>query len=174
MQAKPFTPMTLRKAEAADLDFINRIVERAVMSWDLPERVKRLAMTSYHYREDDLAMSMLVVGENTHREIVGLAAWEQADPLDSPSGKRTLQLHGIYVDPDYKLRGVGSRLLQAAEQAAVDGLYDCLMVKAQPDAAGFFITQGMRPFETEDSRPGYAHRYLKDVSTSPQVTVPGE
>ena len=164
MPAIPNRTIKIRKAEISDLDSINRIVECCVMSWDLPSRVKRLAVTSYRYRADDLIMGELIVGENENQQIIGLAAWEQADSQDSPGGMRTLQLHGIYVDPNYKLRGYGSQLLQAAEKSAVKNQYESLMVKAQAGASGFFTTLGMQPLETRESETGYAHRYWKKLS----------
>ena len=164
MPATPNTTIKIRKATISDLDSINRIVECCVMSWDLPSRVKRLAATSYRYRADDLIMGELIVGENENQQIIGLAAWEQADLQNSPGGMRTLQLHGIYVDPDHKLRGYGSQLLKAAEKSAVENRYESLMVKAQAGATGFFMTHGMQPLGTRESETGYAHRYWKKLS----------
>lgn len=37
----------LRPASPADLGEISALIERAVMTWRLPERVKRLALPSY-------------------------------------------------------------------------------------------------------------------------------
>lgn len=39
----PDEHMTLRPATADDLEAVNRVIENAVMTWDLPDRVKRLA-----------------------------------------------------------------------------------------------------------------------------------
>ncbi|GAB6039601.1 hypothetical protein [Endothiovibrio diazotrophicus] len=38
--------VNLHRAGPADLEAINRVVEGAVMSWQLPERVKRLSLPS--------------------------------------------------------------------------------------------------------------------------------
>jgi hypothetical protein len=64
----------LRQAAAADLDAVNAVIERAVMTWQLPERVKRLAMPSYRYGPHDLAHLHLVVADDNVHGIIGVAA----------------------------------------------------------------------------------------------------
>lgn len=155
------SPKVLRVADVQDLDAINRIIERAIMTWELPERVKRLSLPCYRYDEQDLKTGELVVIEDRQGCITGVAAWEQAAPRDTPKGYRALQLHGIYVDPAHQHEGIGGRLILAAEQAAILNGYDGLLVKAQSGAAGFFLAQGMQPMEVEDTRRDYTHRYWK-------------
>jgi GNAT superfamily N-acetyltransferase len=138
------TQLELRLAIAVDLGTVNAVIERAVMTWKLPERVKRLAMPSYRYSGYDLKCLHIVVAEDSVIGIVGVAAWEPAAVHDCPQGCRGLQLHGIYVDPDQQRRGVGARLLSAAGTAAREGCYDGLLVKAQVDAEGFFGKQGLQ------------------------------
>jgi hypothetical protein len=46
--------ITLRSAAPADLDAINTVIERAVQTWELPHRVKRLALVSYRDNTFDL------------------------------------------------------------------------------------------------------------------------
>jgi hypothetical protein len=91
--------VTLRPAKLQDLDDINRVIEAAVQSWDLPERVKRLSLFSYRYTEVDFDHLEMIVAEIDTLGIIGVAAWEMADAKDAPSGKRALLLHGIYVVP---------------------------------------------------------------------------
>ena len=156
--------MILRKANVSDLAAINRVVERGVMAWNLPERVKRLSLPGYLYHEHDLKTCGLVVIEGDNNRVLGIAAWEQAAPRDTPQGYHALQLHGIYVDPVYQHQGIGSRLLLAAEQAAIRNGCDGLLVKVQASAAGFFLARGMQPLEVEDARRDYAHRYWKRLN----------
>ena len=94
-----------RSADESDLIGINAVIERAVMSWDLPERVKRLSLPSYRYQADDLDHLELWVAEAPRVGIVGVAAWEPAAAGDTPEGKRALLLHGLYIAPD-RQRGV--------------------------------------------------------------------
>lgn len=152
----------LRPATQADLPAINQVIESAVMGWDLPERVKRLSLSSYRYDEIDLKHLIMVVAETGAAGIVGVAAWEPAATKDCPAGKTALLLHGLYVEPSAQGCGVGSTLLEAAEQAARMARVDGLLVKAQTDAAGFFTHHGMTALPAEDGRQ-YGLRFWKAV-----------
>lgn len=148
----------LRAATSADLDAVNAVVERAVMTWALPERVKRLSLPSYRYSEHDLEMLELVVAEEAGASIVGVAAWEQASPGDVPPGQIGLLLHGLYVDPVHQHRGIGSGLLDAAVRAARARGLNGLLVKAQADAEAFFLKLGLEKLPVRNSRRDYARR----------------
>jgi GNAT superfamily N-acetyltransferase len=157
--------LELRLAVGDDLGAANAVIERAVMTWKLPERVKRLAMPSYRYAGYDLKFLHIVVAEDSATGIVGVAAWEPAAVHDGPRGCRGLQLHGIYVDPDQQRRGVGACLLSAARTAAREEGYDGLLVKAQADATGFFERQGLCKLPLLHPDRDYPHRYWLDVTT---------
>ena len=150
---------SLRRAQRADLSAINRVISAAVMSWDLPERVRRLSLPTYHYSELDMAHLQMVVAEDRTGTIIGVAAWEPAEPKDAPAAHTALLLHGLYVSPSHHHRGVGTALFRRAEQTAREQLYHGLLVKAQEDAAGFFLAMGMERLTAEDERRHYAHRY---------------
>jgi len=154
---------TLRPATVADLAAINQVISAAVMAWALPERVKRLALPSYHYHAHDLKhldLHLTCVGPS----IAGVAAWEEADPRDCPAGQRGLLLHGLYIAPTWQRHGLGRRLLATATQAARDGGYAGLLVKAQPDAIGFFVEQGLEALPLLDPVRDYPHRYWRTIS----------
>ena len=153
--------VTIRKATEADLAAINEIIDAAVMTWNLPERVKRLSLPTYRYKPHDLETLELVVAENNEHQIAGVAAWEPVGPLDAIEGYSALLLHGIYIRPAQQHQGIGSKLLRAAEQAAIEKNYSGLMVKAQASAAGFFLSQGMQPLEVINEKRDYAYRYWK-------------
>lgn len=161
----PPATITLRPAGLADLDALNGVVERAFMTWKLPERVKRLSLPSYRYSAIDLDFQHLVVAE-TATGIVGVAAWEAAEARDLPLGLRGLLLHGLYVDPTHSRQGIGSRLLDAALLAARTQGYDGLLVKAQADALGFFAARGMRLLPVYDPDRDYPHRYWQAVDAA--------
>lgn len=155
--------IALRPATAADIDALNGVVERAFMTWNLPERVKRLSLPSYRYRALDLEFQHLVVAESGHAGIVGVAAWETAEARDLPASLTGLLLHGLYVDPAHGGRGIGSRLLDAALADAQRQGVDGVLVKAQADAIGFFAARGMRLLPVRDAERDYPHRYWKPV-----------
>ncbi|MGB5441149.1 MAG: hypothetical protein WBN57_00770, partial [Gammaproteobacteria bacterium] len=73
-------PLNLRPAGLADLQQVNALIESAIYTWDLPERVKRLTMPLYLYHQHDLDFLELMVAEAETGSIVGIAAWEPADP----------------------------------------------------------------------------------------------
>jgi GNAT superfamily N-acetyltransferase len=155
----PTTPFRLRQAQAPDLPAVNGVIERAIATWQLPERVKSLSLPSYRYQTHDLVHLHLVVAEDADLVLVGVAAWEPANPRDLPTGKRGLLLHGLYVDPAYQHRGVGSQLLGAAEAAARALGFDGVLVKAQADANAFFEARGLQRVPVEDAARDYPHRF---------------
>jgi predicted N-acetyltransferase YhbS len=156
----------LRPATPADLAAINTVIERAVMTWQLPERVKRLAMPSYRYNPHDLEHLKLVVAENGEHGVIGIAAWEPANARDLPAGQTGLLLHGLYVDPDHQRHGIGRQLLAAAVDSARDQSYGGVLIKAQVDAEPFFLAQGLQRIESVDPARDYPHRYWADVNNS--------
>lgn len=159
--------MRLRTAGTTDLDGANGVIRRAVMTWNLPERVKRLALPTYLYGDHDLAHLELLLAVDEDDRPVGIAAWEAADPRDCPGDSRGLLLHGLYVDPDHQGRGIGARLLAAAAEHARSRGYAGLLVKAQADAVGFFQRQGLRPILVRDPGRDYPNRFWLDTPTVP-------
>ena len=106
---------------SADLDSVNAVIEAAIMTWSVSDRVKRLSLPGYRYQVHDLDHLTFRVAENPACKIIGIAAWEPADEADIPDTARGLLLHGIYVAPGLQRKGVGSQLLDAAMQAARRG-----------------------------------------------------
>jgi len=155
--------LTIREAGAKDLDETNRVVEAAFMTWDLPERVKRLSLPSYRYNEADLHHLHLVVAE-VDDKLVGVAAWEPAEAQDCPPGRSGLLLHGLYVLPKHMRRGTGRALVREAEAAARQEGFDGLLVKAQSEAIGFFERAGFQALPVEDQARHYDKRFWKAVN----------
>lgn len=156
--------IVLRPANKADLGAINQIIERAVKTWNLPERVKRLALPAYLYTGHDLQHLHIVLAEDSSAGVIGVAAWEAAAARDCPQGRRGLLLHGLYVDPDRQHRGTGTRLLSAAAAAAREQGYDGLLVKAQADAEGYFRSQGLQRLAVTDADRDYPNRFWLDLT----------
>lgn len=153
---------SIRKATKIDLANINQIIESAVMTWKLPERVKRLSLPSYRYTKIDLAHFEIYIAEKKG-QIVGVAAWEEIKNSDAPDGKTGLLLHGIYVSPDNHHKGIGTQLFHSAEVAVKNKLVNGLLVKAQKDSVNFFIKLGMQELQVSDPDKDYANRFWKDI-----------
>ncbi len=154
-------PCNLRPASPVDLLAVNGVIESAINTWELPARVKRLCVPLYRYSVHDLDFLDLVVAEVESIGIVGVAAWEQADPGDAPAGHSALLLHGIYVAPDQQRKGLGARLLAAAETAALLRGFDGVLVRAQPGAGDFFLALGLERVPVQDRSRDYPHRFWK-------------
>lgn len=155
--------INLRAAKKSDLAVINRIIERSVKTWKLPERVIRLAMPTYLYTEYDLLHLQMVLAVDRAAGVMGVAAWEEAATRDCPQGQRGMLLHGLYVDPEQQHRGAGIRLLSAAAVSAREHSLDGLLVKAQADAESFFRAQGLQQLAVVDANRDYPNRYWLDT-----------
>ena len=156
--------LRLRKASEADLDAVNLLIRFAIDTWDLPDRVKRVSTPLYQYQELDLKFQQLLVAQRDKDTIVGVAAWEPADPLDTPTEHSALLLHGIYVATGFYRQGIGRCLLEAVEEAARCGKFDVLLVKAQAGAESFFVACGFEKLPVMDPLRDYPHRYGKRMA----------
>jgi len=151
---------TIRQAVADDLEAINRVIMNAVMQWKLPERVKRLALPSYLYRPHDLAQLELYVAETPEPlTIIGVAAIEPAVSGDLPVSAAGMLLHGIYIDPAHQRSGLGRALVRHTMALITARSLSGLLVKAQPDAVGFFAKLGMKKLPVMDTSRDYPHRF---------------
>lgn len=153
--------MQIRHATQDDLDTLNRVIEAAVMSWNLPERVKRLSMDSHLYHSVDLQHLLILVAEQ-QGVICGVAAIDK-DIQVFDDGTRGLLLHGLYVYPDFHRQGLGSALFEATEHEGRERQLDGILVRAQKDAAGFFRKMGMHKLPVENHATEYANRYWKAI-----------
>lgn len=155
--------ITVREAACDDLTAVNEIIKTAIMSWEMPERVKRLSLPIYRYTLQDLQhLSMFVAEDDTG--IIGVAACEQAHFSEIPVRKRGVLLHGIYVQSGRHRQGVGTQLLCAAYYRARRIGADGLLVKAHSEARGFFSTQGLRMLPVIDPGRDYPYRFWTEMA----------
>lgn len=155
--------LMIRTADAADLGAVNAVIEACVMRWNLPQRVKRLALGSYLYGQHDLEFMEILVATGADGEVNGLAALEATGDGELPAGRKGLLLHGLYVRPELQGHGIGNRLVSAAVDVARAQSLDGLLVKAQNDATGFFETCGFEPMPVDDSSVDYANRWWRSA-----------
>ncbi len=152
----------IRAATSADLDAINHVITAAVMTWDLPERVKRLSLPSYYYEEIDLDHFQMLLACIEDKP-VAVIALEHENRAGESMNKGTL-IHGLFVDPEFQRRGIGTYLFKQAEDIARQQAAAGLMVRAQKDAIGFFSTMGMVKLSVSNEKQDYADRYWKQLS----------
>lgn len=151
--------LNIAPATVDDLPAINQIISDCVMGWNLPDRVKRLSLSSYHYNEDDLAHQEIfkaVRNDEYDESVVGVVALEAVNQSDS-------LLHGLYVKPEAQFGGVGKRLVDHALQRLSDQKRQGMMVKAQPDANAFFDKTGFSRLPVVNQQTDYPHRWWKEV-----------
>ena len=153
----------IRAAQEPDLLSINAIIDSCVMEWDLPERVKRLSLSSYRYSSCDLAHFEIVLAEVLGGEIAGVAAWQPAAARDLPADKTGMLLHGLYVAPRYQHRGIGSLLVNAALNAVQAHGMEGLLVKAQTGAIGFFQSREFAKLPIQNAERDYPHRWWRQA-----------
>jgi len=148
----------IRPAQENDLYSVNAVIESCVMGWDLPDRVKRLSLSSYLYHPHDLDHFEIVLAEMSGGEIAGVAAWEPATISDLPKDKSGMLLHGLYVAPHHQHHGIGSSLINTALGTVRTQKMDGLLVKAQADAVVFFQSQGFINLPIENDKRDYPYR----------------
>lgn len=156
-------PLSIRAAMSGELDVINRVIESAVLTWDLPERVKRLSLPGLYYHETDLDFFDISVATDKKGDIVGVAVLENTPLRSGPDDKVALLLHGLYVTPTSRQLGIGRLLVNAIVGTLGESGVDGLLVKAQKDALGFFEAMGFRQLEIEDHARDYVLRYWKVI-----------
>jgi GNAT superfamily N-acetyltransferase len=150
--------LRLRAATAGDLGAVNELIGRAMQAWSISARVRRLTYPGYCYHEADLAHLQLVLAELAG-QLAGIAAWEPAASGEVPGTGSGLLLHGLYVRPDLQRRGIGTRLLDAALEAAQRGGHDGLLVRANRDARDFFRAAGLQELAVQDAARDYPYRF---------------
>jgi len=153
----------IRTGNLSDLDNINTVIKAAILTWDLPERVKRLSTESYLYNTLDFEQIKFIVAVDKKKQIIGVAAWDKADIKDTPSACNAILLHGIYVSPLFHHQGIGTQFIEVINNIAKEGGYNGVFVKAHKDAVGFFISQGMKKLDIENPSLHYKNRFWKDV-----------
>lgn len=149
----------LRLAKDSDLRAVNAVIASAITTWNLPARLRRLIGPRYQYDEHDLNYLTVLVAENAAGDIVGIAAWEPADPSDTPQGRKGLLLHGVYIVPELHRLGLGNRLVKKALHAARQHGFAGLLAKANRKAQGFFRATGWQLQKVEHPDRDYPYRF---------------
>jgi len=136
-------------ARAEDLAALNGVVERAVMTWQLAERVKRLSLPA-----TATTRTILVTCRSCWRKTPRKASSASLPGMTPARAtcRRSARPAAAWAvcRPRRQRGGVGSRLLDAAAEAARRQGLDGVLVRAQARRAVF---RGARPRALADRRP---------------------
>jgi putative acetyltransferase len=129
----------LRRANASDRDEILAFQRAAIAGIPAGAYAADVAEAWSHMPvaglEDLLAKGRYFVAVEGLRPVGG-AGWS---PLEDGE---TAQIRGVFVHPDHAARGLGSRLVDVAEDAAVTAGYTKIVVPAALSAVGFYEQLG--------------------------------
>ena len=156
--------IVLRDLCPGDVSVVNQVLAAAIQTWGIAPRVKRLALTSYHYKDDDF-QHLAFVGTLQDEKLLGFASLEPVDLRGTIGTDKAMLLHGIYVVPEMHRLGLGTRLINAAKKIARNRGFGGLLVRAEKNAATFFEKQGFAPLPVNDSQRDYPHRLLAPIAT---------
>jgi N-acetylglutamate synthase-like GNAT family acetyltransferase len=138
------------------LQAINRVIEAAIQSWPVTDRVKRLSLPVYRYAVADLDCYEIHAAR-IQGQLVGVVAWCHWNSTHEADRSPQALLHGIYVQADQHGRGVGAALLQQAVNAARASGHTAILAKASRFATGFFERQGFTRLDS--GRGDYPYMY---------------
>lgn len=156
--------LKLTQATIDDLPDINNIIELAISSWNLPQRVKRLSLSSYLYDELDLQHYTIFLAQ-VNNNTIGIISYEQAESKDVSLEKNVLFVHGLYVAPDFQRQGAGSFLIHAVEKIAKKNNLGGILIKAQKEAIPFYLKNKFMQIQATNARREYPERYWKSIES---------
>ncbi len=106
----------------------------------------------------------LLIAKDKYEQALGFAFWGDADPrlieFTQSNPDTTTELRLLYLDPDKRKQGIGSRLLKSVEQEAKDEGKDRVVLASGPR----YIMIGSHEFYAKKgySLKGTIHRYFED------------
>lgn len=165
MSESTTVPNQILQASASDLHQINDVMRRAIETWELPERVRRLTAPLFTVKEPDLHDPQWLVAKDRNGAVLGVAHWTQAIGYDLPEGCHGAAIvHGLYVDASHQRHSVGTSLLQHIERLARETGLTALVVRAQRTAETYFLAQQFRPLCDEPDGPTYPRGLWRPIA----------
>ncbi len=151
-------PLEIRSASGEELPAINLVIDRAIAGWVLAARARRLISDALHYTTADLRSMQVLLATGPGCGAVAVAAWEAADPKDTPNDRRTALLHGVYVDVSVQGTGIGRQLVDIASASAARQNYGDIAVRAWHQSEAFFRHLGFKQFKCKELCNTFPHR----------------
>lgn len=150
----------------SDLTAASAVIERAVMNWPLPEKLRRASIAVLRYGGVDLD-HFEIFACRSKTSTIGVLALDFY--RGGPDGRqRDVLLHGLYIDPLFQHQGLGKKLVAFAERLAGLRFRDEMTIKAERVSCAFFERCGYRhrPPGTDTDYPycfsksGLIRRYI--------------
>ena len=143
------TKAVIRLGTPADLPAAANVYRRASLS-NAGDRDNLLAHPEYLIlRPEGLAEGRTYIAEEDG-SVVGFATWAMADGVT--------ELEDLFVDPDWRRRGIATALLSRIADVLREQGVRCLEVTANPDAQGFYEAAGFTDCGTAETAFGSASR----------------
>ena len=146
----------------SDLQRVNVVVEASLDSWNLPSRVKRLALPSLLFSELDLEQMSVVLLEGEAGDLA-VATWGMASGRDAAAHTRAVLLHGLYVVPGAQRRGFGSALLELASHWMLARGFDGIIARVWRESEAFFYKSGFTSLPRSDTLQPYPRRLWRPL-----------
>ena len=145
----------IRLGTPADLDAASGVYRRASLS-NAGDRENLLAHPEYLILgPEGLAEGRTHVAERDGT-VVGFATWAEADG--------TIDLEDLFVDPDYRRRGIAAALVRRIAEVLRARGAERLEVTANPHAMEFYRSAGFTDHGTADTEFGSASRLVLMLS----------
>ena len=146
----------IRLGTAADLAAASGVYRRASLS-NTGDRDNLLAHPEYLILgPEGLAEGRTHVAEEDG-SVVGFATWAEA--------AGTIELEDLFVDPDYRRRGIASELVRRIAEVLRARGVQRLEVTANPHAMEFYRSAGFTDYGTADTEFGAAPRMVLMLSS---------
>ena len=137
-----------RPGSNSELSVVSEVVCGALSTSSLPDRERHVALPALLYSDSDLDQMTVVLIEDAGKA-VAIAAWEADAGQYTPTGLRSVVLHGLYVTSRWQRQGLGTGLLELASHWTEVRGFDGIAVKLRREAEAFFRRNGFNPL-----RPG--------------------
>lgn len=151
--------LDLRPARADERQALEALQRRASLALEEYRAALLAHPDAIDLPAGQIEAGQIVVAES-HGALIGFAA-----VVPREDGKA--ELDGMFVDPDHWRRGIGSRLMSAAEALAVAGRAGFLCVIANPGAEAFYSSCGFRTTGRRQMRFGPALVMEKALPEAP-------
>lgn len=163
-------PATIRVASRTELPAINRVIEQAVNTWPLPERLKALTLPLLRYDAIDAGDYEFVIA-SCGSAVTGVAAWDRSVVYAAGTGAHSVLLHGLYVAAAFQHRGIGRTLQDAVFERATAAGAAGVVVKAERVAAAYFERCGYQKINSSVYGFSYPYSYWRPLAGKTRLTA---